>query len=339
MTGPTSQSDCNSRQDGLCAEYQEQAEPWQIYSGVSDSMSRSHRGDHTKIGLIIGIVIAILVAVMFIVSGLSESAKYQAKADYETSEHAKYTSDKIAETCIGIASVKKITCLGDAIDAQRAYERDEQDLVAQRQSALWAYIMAAAAVIGVGLSVIGVFLVWTTFRETKRQVMISETAVGAHIAVDPNQDFQFAYPYWVSVPYVENNRPGTKPTTQNGVIFFRVRNAGQTVSHAVSVNVSGSCAKGSARHNFHHDRTFTAIAPSESKEVDIRWDADGMRAPFVPIEEGKPVIAAVDMVVLIKWTDVFGNKVQSHPLHLAAKGEHTEFGGAISFSMNDHKIA
>ena len=33
----------NSRRCGLCAEYQEQAEPWQIYSGVLDSMPRGYR--------------------------------------------------------------------------------------------------------------------------------------------------------------------------------------------------------------------------------------------------------------------------------------------------------
>ena len=43
----------NSRRCGLCAEYQEQAEPWQIYSGVLDSMFSGYRGIVVALGLIL----------------------------------------------------------------------------------------------------------------------------------------------------------------------------------------------------------------------------------------------------------------------------------------------
>lgn len=57
---------------------------------------------------------------------------------------------------------------------QRVNEREERDLVAQRQSALWAFVMAGAAVLGMGLSAVGVFLVWTTFNAAREGNTISE---------------------------------------------------------------------------------------------------------------------------------------------------------------------
>lgn len=132
-------------------------------------MSRGDRGKFSQVGLIAGaIIVAVLLAAALIGWGLSESAEYQRQADNHAAEYAAYTYDKVRKSCPSPITGDQYKCLAEARHEQRDYERNEQDLVAQRQSALWAYIMGAAAVIGVGLSIIGVFLVWTTFQETKR---------------------------------------------------------------------------------------------------------------------------------------------------------------------------
>ncbi|MGF7171522.1 hypothetical protein FHS91_003222 [Sphingobium xanthum] len=69
--------------------------------------------------------------------------------------------------------------MNDASHERRANERDEQDLVAQKRSALWAYIMGAAAVIGMCLSVVGVYLVYTTFQATREANKIGQDALMA----------------------------------------------------------------------------------------------------------------------------------------------------------------
>jgi len=118
--------------------------------------------------LIAGIIIAALLAAAFIGWGLWKTAEYEREAHNQAREYAAYTDEKIRKACLSLPPVYQKDCTAQARHEQRAYERDEKDLVAQRKSALWAYIMGAAAVIGMGLSVIGVFLVWTTFAETKR---------------------------------------------------------------------------------------------------------------------------------------------------------------------------
>lgn len=140
-------------------------------------MSGSGGVNTTKIGLIAGIIIAVILAAAFIGWGLLETAKYQRQADNNSHNYSEYTRNKIANTCVGLPHLEKTKCSYEATDKQREYRTNQRDLVAQKTSALWAYIMGAAAVIGMGLSVIGVFLVWTTFQEAHRQANIAEMAL------------------------------------------------------------------------------------------------------------------------------------------------------------------
>lgn len=139
-------------------------------------MSGSDRGKRFKTGLIAGIIAAIVIAAAFLGWGWLKSAEYEREAHNQTREYAAYTDNKIRQSCFNLSVNDKKQCVADARHEQRANERNEHDLVAQRQSALWAYVMGAAAVIGMGLSVIGVILVYTTFDETRKANEISETA-------------------------------------------------------------------------------------------------------------------------------------------------------------------
>lgn len=131
-----------------------------------------------------GLAAAIFMCGGLIGYGLLESANYERQSHDKSNHYARETSEKVAQTCIRLTPVERIDCLYKATDAQREYEYNQADLVAQRQSALWAYIMAGAAVIGMLLSVVGVILVWTTFRETKKAASISEKTYQAFIAFE-----------------------------------------------------------------------------------------------------------------------------------------------------------
>lgn len=153
-------------------------------------MSGSDRGDNTKAGLIWGIIAAALFAVAFIGWGLWKTAEYEREASNQAREYTAYTDEKIRKACLGLPPVNQKDCVAEARHEQRAYERDENDLVAQRKSALWAYIMGAAAVIGMGLSVIGVILVWTTFDATRKANAIANAALDGQLR--PWMDFTIA---------------------------------------------------------------------------------------------------------------------------------------------------
>jgi hypothetical protein len=147
-------------------------------------MSDSNRGKGTKARLIIGLLAATTVCAGIIGYGLWEGAKYEWQAHDQRTEYAKYTEQKIAETCVGIANVEAIKCRYDTLDAQRENDSNQRDLVAQRQSALWAYIMGAAAVVGIAVSAVGVWLVKTTFDETRVANEIAKTGARAWVSVE-----------------------------------------------------------------------------------------------------------------------------------------------------------
>lgn len=132
-------------------------------------MFGSDRDKRAKAGLIgAGLILALSSAGGLIAWGRLQSAEYERQAYAETRHYAENTNQQISETCLGLVTQEQLDCINEARNEQRNNERNEYDLVAQRQSALWAYVMALAAVIGMGLSVVGVFLVWITFRETRR---------------------------------------------------------------------------------------------------------------------------------------------------------------------------
>ena len=106
-----------------------------------------------------------------------KSAEYKWQTDNKRSEYSEYARKKVAETCVGITKLEVAKCRYESLDAQREYNYNQSDLVAQRKSALWAYIMGAAAVIGMALSAFGVWLIKATFDATREANTIQKTAI------------------------------------------------------------------------------------------------------------------------------------------------------------------
>jgi hypothetical protein len=148
---------------------------------VFDCSNGSNRCNISKVGLIVfAFLAALALGVAFIGFGLSRDAEYQRQADTNAREYAAYADQQARQSCIRLFDQKKADCIAKYSHEKRTNHRNEQDLVAQRQSANWAYIMGAAAVIGMILSVVGVVLVWTTFRETQKTNKIAAKNIDAY---------------------------------------------------------------------------------------------------------------------------------------------------------------
>lgn len=134
---------------------------------VSDSGNGGDWSAVTKAGLIKGGIFAAIICSIIIGWGLLKSAEYERESNNRLAEYAEYNSEKIILSCVRIAPIERRKCVDQAFAAQRDYEATQYDLEAQRKTALWAYVTGAAAVIGMALSAVGVWLVKTTFDETK----------------------------------------------------------------------------------------------------------------------------------------------------------------------------
>ena len=141
-----------------------------IHGGVLHPMLRSYRG-----------IILALVGLAAIGGGvglgLLQQSRYEQEAVHRRTDYARHAADQIRQGCASITSPQQARCLASAVDEYALKTRDNQreydDLVAQRTSALWASIMGVAALLGMLLSAVGVLLVWTTFQETKQTNQIS----------------------------------------------------------------------------------------------------------------------------------------------------------------------
>lgn len=182
-------------------------------------MFRSGRINVSKARLIIGLFLAFAICAGWIGYGLSKSAEYGRQANDQRAEYSEYTRKKIDQTCVGIPKLEAIKCKYDAFNAQRENNHNQSDLVAQRQSALWAYIMGTAAVIGIALSAVGVWLVKTTFDETRKSNTIAAAAAASE--------------YGASLTIL-----GGHVQLSRGRIHVRlkVKNIGKSPAHRVSVS-------------------------------------------------------------------------------------------------------
>lgn len=154
---------------------------------VSDRSNGSNwrSGIATKIGFVIVLAIAVAAIGWGWNYGLLQERTYEQEARQAHANQSKNSCYQIAKAEVQSPSVKKPDSKPCTPDEKAQQEndnrRDYADLVAQRSSALWAKIMGIAALIGMGLSAIGVVLIWTTFRETSKATKSTQINSEAYI--------------------------------------------------------------------------------------------------------------------------------------------------------------
>ena len=145
-------------------------------------MARSDwfRGLATKIGIFVAFIIAAVAIGWGWNYGLRHERIYEQEARQGYSDQSENGCYQIAQPQMQGASVdqanRKPCTPSEEAKLDNDSRRNYADLVAQRSSALWAKIMGIAALIGMGLSLVGVALVWTTFRETRKANEISRAS-------------------------------------------------------------------------------------------------------------------------------------------------------------------
>lgn len=132
------------------------------------------------------LILAIAVSALFLLvrdlsyvdSAINDAAKTASK------KYQRDASSVITEHCSNLSSLAQSNCVERAYEFAREGQRKEQDLAAQKVTAWWTKIMGVAALIGMALSAVGVWLVKTTFEETRRSADAAVRAVEAAITVN-----------------------------------------------------------------------------------------------------------------------------------------------------------
>ena len=109
---------------------------------------------------------------------------FRSQATNQSAKHQRWAKNEIRAGCPSFSNLSKMECTYQASQSAQENERAEYDLYAQRTSALWAAIMAFAALLGIGLSGVGVFLVYTTFDATRKANEIAKKNVRPWVVVE-----------------------------------------------------------------------------------------------------------------------------------------------------------
>jgi hypothetical protein len=139
--------------------------------------------------LISGFVIWSIIALIgfgAITRGILEQVEYEGRSYQRSSEYAADTYGPAYEACLMLVTSSQTDCIGKANNEHRENERKEQDLIAQQTTAIWTFLMGCAAIIGMALSALGVYLVWITFRETRKNNGIAQDVQRARVIPSAN---------------------------------------------------------------------------------------------------------------------------------------------------------
>lgn len=95
---------------------------------------------------------------------------YERQAEQNAEAYRDSASIHAQRACTLLPSVERRLCVHTEYHEARQREREEYDLQAQLVTSAWTRAMGIAAIIAMGVGILGVGLVYTTFRETQRQV-------------------------------------------------------------------------------------------------------------------------------------------------------------------------
>ena len=183
-------------------------------------MSGSNRNEGFKALLIgLAVVFGFAIGASVILWGLSQKAEYEREANDRYKEYASHTYYPQRYSCFSPTVFNQIDCIAKHEADAREYQRGEQDLVSQRVTALWTVLMGGAAITGMMSSVIGIILIWTTFKATKEQVAIMRNEQRPIIAFEKLKYSAFGDNI-LAYPVVKNM--GKAPARITKALFQRV---------------------------------------------------------------------------------------------------------------------
>lgn len=123
--------------------------------------------------------LAIIVIVAFWIHAFFALSQYRETYEQNTADIQREVREAIGQHCVFSAPETEKECVAQEQKSAQEIERDESDLYAQRQMAVWALGAGIAGFVSVLLSLAGIFFVW-------RSLALNRAAVGAAVASNLN---------------------------------------------------------------------------------------------------------------------------------------------------------
>lgn len=196
-------------------------------------------------------------------------------------------------------------CVAKTRQTQNENTRNAEDLGAQKLSAWWAQVMAVAALIGMGLSAVGVWLVKTTFDEARKSNRIAiRNAMMA---------------YGADVYIVSAN---VKIANNEFIVSLNLKNASNYRANKVQIKINAEIIEitsDSRSFNYNSSREHGWLNESEITSFNGNVQVDNFRLEFIhqnfPDITFSEIVEKVTKIIptivringYIKWSNNFGN--------------------------------
>ncbi|QLC25771.1 hypothetical protein HFP57_12590 [Parasphingopyxis algicola] len=108
----------------------------------------------------------------------------QIEAEENANEYGDSTHIAVECEAADIVSASADQCIDTEREAAQQAERNERDLEAQKTMAVWTQVMGKAAIIGMGVGIVGLMLIFTTFWETRKAADSAAATYDAYVSIE-----------------------------------------------------------------------------------------------------------------------------------------------------------
>lgn len=147
-------------------------------------MPRSNRLRNYAIALVLALVVATALGWRIGKPAWDLDAHIQHQAAEKAAKYANTTDIAVQSEGVGISAPPTDGGIAEPRDSDREGQRNEYDLEAQQVMANWTRVMGQAAIIGMGIGTVGLFLIFTTFLETSKAADSANKTYQAFVKVE-----------------------------------------------------------------------------------------------------------------------------------------------------------
>jgi len=298
-------------------------------------MSKGGRNEKPLHGIVGGILlVTFCVLGTVLIWASSEHGPQPVASSYEASKYHVSAQNRIQSNCAGLEGVSFSECLIDIEQSERESHNAQKDVRAQRYMAIWAFIMAYAAIVTMGVTTAGLSWIKATFDETRRAANIADRVgkkqTRAYIGFECGEITTADDEITVHIPLRNAGQSPAKDITAGGVLSL------------LCDWTEGSIETFKSKHNGCAVKNIS-VGQHIVAEVKLRVPSDFPDlAKLSPVEQSKrhPLISEVQVDYCISWFDVFGDRQDiSCNLHLrGCGGKFYPFKGELTGKMEPPEI-
>ena len=214
---------------------------------ASDGSDGNVSNDRNKHLGFFGITTAILLCCLIVGYMAYVSGRETERRDQTPAAYSDTAKNKAQQDCVKLEDDAAFECIYEKVTASQEQARGEQDLDAQQRSANGTAITAFVALIGLAVSVVGIGLVYTTFKETRKANIIAREGMERQLrAYLTSSDFKTRGMIGPNNRFVEmviqaivHNSGQTPALLQFGIMDVRIVEARSEIpNHKVPIGIT-----------------------------------------------------------------------------------------------------